>query len=85
MITLEKLKIYSKYSGDGDAWIRLGKGGIDSVITSDDWRLIDDLLQDLTIIKNGYAPLSLAISVDKRITETFDNEHTIEFLKSMVK
>ena len=84
MITLEKLEIYWRYNGDGDARVR-SNSDISCPLTYEEWSTIDDIIKDLKTIKSGYAPLALAINVDNRIIETFDNEKTIAFLHSMVK
>lgn len=54
MITQKKLEIYSSFHGDIDGWCRMTLN-IDSFsgMKREDWYLIDNLLQELSMIKKG--------------------------------
>lgn len=49
MITKTKLLIHSKYAGDIDAWARLGSKEEKSVMSDDDWYMIDKALLDIGV------------------------------------
>jgi hypothetical protein len=81
MITIDKLKIFIKYNGDADIWAR--SGGQQHVITGEEWNLIDSLLQDFTIIKNGYASNDFISDFNEKIEKNCDTVETIALLKSL--
>jgi hypothetical protein len=82
MITIKKLKIFSKYNGDVDMWARLGNK---SDIKGEEWSLIDSLIQDLVIIKNGQASQDYIETVNERLLNNLDSGEAIDFLKSLAK
>ncbi len=43
MITIEMLKMYSKYGGDIDGWARMEKSNF---MTDNDWGIISGLVQE---------------------------------------
>ena len=53
MITKEKIGIYKKYHGDIDGWARMGSPSEQELMQDEDWYVIDDLLQDLALMKDG--------------------------------
>lgn len=81
MITLDKLKIYKHYRGDGDAWVRMNRNS--EAIAGKDWQLIDSLIQDLFIVQNGLASKKFTENLNTRLLENSDNESTIVYLKSL--
>jgi hypothetical protein len=83
MITQDKIKIYTKYGGDIDNWARSGSKKEKLVMNDNDWYLIDSLIQDLTLIKNGLAALSFHSDVNYKLKENCDSEETIQMLKAM--
>ena len=85
MITKEKLKIYLKYGGDGDAWARSNFADKHAKINDNDWALIDNLIQDLTLIENKVASETYIADIEIRINEICDGEETKQYLKTLVK
>ena len=83
MITLEQLKIYNRYDGDMDMWTRTGKSSEKKLMTSDDWYLIDNLIQDIAIAKNGPASEKVISNLKNRLSENCDNADTIKQLESL--
>jgi hypothetical protein len=81
MITFEQLKVYSKFGGDGDMIARIGN----QLLTGEEWILITNLLQVLTIINNGYASEDFIAQLNRKLSEGFDNNETIKFLKTLAK
>jgi hypothetical protein len=53
MITTRHLSIYKSFNGDIDAWVRVKDSN--DPMTSDIWFEIEGILQNLTLIKNGFA------------------------------
>jgi len=53
MITLEKIKIYKRYSGNIDSWAKSGSKKEKLFMNIDDWYAIDGLIQDFYLMKNG--------------------------------
>lgn len=82
MITLEKLKIYSRYRGDVDIWIRTGKSKEKKIMVSNDWYLIDSLIQDIGFVKKGLSSEQFSFNLKKRLLENCESEEAIKELKS---
>jgi len=84
MITLKQIEIYNKYGADGDSFIRCATSEEKSNIDYEYWLLIDSMLQDLILIKEGLASDSFIQSAYKKMKEICENEETIHALKKML-
>lgn len=84
-INNNKLKIYKFFNGDIDAFAQLGNLQQKSIITEKEWSLIDNLIQDLIIIKNGLASDSYACQLEKRLKDICDSKETIQELKNFAQ
>ncbi len=84
MITLEHLRIYKKYHGDGDILIRCATLKEKELMDYESWAMIDDLVQDLIFVEKGVASDSYIRFVSKKIRECCDSEETIRELKDIV-
>ena len=82
MINREKISIYRKFSGDIDAWARSNKG---YPISEDEWYLIDSLLQDLLMIKNGLTSQIFEMKVQEKLDKNCDNSSVQQELRSLLK
>ncbi len=78
MITENKLKLYAKYNGDIDEWARNNSKKELSIMSDDDWFLINGFIQDLTLVENGLASLGFRNSLNDRLKESCDTEKTID-------
>lgn len=83
MLTIEKLNIYKKYSGDIDLWARLGKKNEILLMNDDDWKLIDDLVQSLELIKKNVASENFKKETFDRIQAVCRNEEAQKILNSI--
>lgn len=83
MITKEKIHIYHKFKGDIDSWARMGSKKEQSVMKDGDWYLIDGLLQDIQIVKNGLSSNEFSINLQNRLIENCENEEVIDQIKNM--
>ncbi len=83
MITLKQIEIYNKYSGDGDSFILCATSEEKSNIDYEHWSLIDNILQDLILIKEGLVSDSFIQSSYKKMIENCENEETIQALKKI--
>jgi hypothetical protein len=83
MLTNEKLKRYQRFNGDIDLWIRTTKKLKDQDMTTDDWHLIEGLLQDLTLV--GTVPTSeeFKSNLERRMAEHCDHEETVAALRCL--
>lgn len=84
MITQDKIKIYKRYNGDIDGWSRNGSKKEKFVMTDDDWYIIDGLIQDFTLVKNGLTSLTFNNDLNNKLKENCDNEETIQALKAII-
>lgn len=76
MINKEKISVYKKYGGDPDAWARIATSQEKSVMSDDDWYLIDSLVQDVIISGNN---------LDKRLTDNTDSEEVRNEIRNIAK
>ena len=84
MITRNKLKIFKKYSGDIDGWARFGNKSELELMSDDDWKLIDELLQSLESVKKGLVSKYFKSQILNRLEEACDSKETRYELKSMI-
>lgn len=85
MITLEKLKIYKKYSGNIESWDRFGKDRDRSFLKYEEWELIDELIQNLELIENRLVSDSFKSQTLDKLKKVCDSEKTQNDLKSLIK
>ena len=52
MLTMPKLQTYIRLNGDIDGWAHVSKKS-ETDITDDEWTLLDQLIQKLTICRRG--------------------------------
>jgi len=81
MITLEKLRIFEKYDGDADGFARTGKKSEKEIFKNQDWLLIDSMIQDLELIKNGLCSKNFESMTFEKLKNKFDSE-SIELIKN---
>lgn len=81
MITSNMIHIYKTFGGDIDSWVRNGSKKQLAVMDDNDWFLIENLLQDISLLKKGLASESFANDLSRRLEENCDNEETIEQMK----
>lgn len=84
MITENKIKLYNKYSGDIDGWARNSSKKELSIMSDDDWFLIDGFIQDLTLVKKGLASVEFSISLNNKLKENCDTDETINRIKKIL-
>ena len=85
MLTLEKLKIYRRFGGDIDGWARASSPGETSGMTDEDWSLIDELRQGMSIVSSGQASEDFAKSVERRLLASAADEWVRQELRELVK
>ena len=79
MLTLEHLKIFQKFGGDIDGWIRQRSEHDKAIMTDNDWRLISEFYENLELIKKGLASEDFKLKVISKI-EQFTNKETKQHL-----
>lgn len=83
MITAEKVNIYKMYKGYYDGFYLQNKNHHN--ITSEEWKLISDFIQDLTLIRKNLASKVFENNVMTNLEESCDNQNTIIFLIELEK
>jgi hypothetical protein len=83
MITLEHLKIYFSYKGDGDGFVRHATPFEKKIMNYEDWIMIDSFIQDIVIINNGFASKYYIKKNYEKMLQNCDSEITINELKSI--
>jgi len=67
MITAQKLAIYRKFDGDDDGWSRAGCPGREH-FADGDWEEIRNMLQELTLLKRGFAAEDYAERIRQKLS-----------------
>ena len=83
MITEEMLRIYEKFNGDIDGFARGSNRAERFAITSEDWHLIEEFLQNLSIIQADFATADFERRVHERIIECTENKSASERLMQL--
>jgi len=81
-ITIDKLNIYRKYGGDIDDFARTGQEIEKQNFSSNDWELIDNFVQSLTLINNGLTSDGFASSTLEKLAELADEQAFKQMTKS---
>lgn len=80
MITKEKLKIFMKYDGNIDDWARRSTKNEKAVMSDNDWRVIESLVQDIFLAKKGLASEEFSKNLNDKLNDSCDNQETINAL-----
>lgn len=80
LLTLRHIEIHKAYGGDGDAFVRFASDEENSIMKYEDWALIEDLLQDIFLLKNADVSQDYREKVFRRIAESCEDEQTINEL-----
>lgn len=83
MVTLEKLRIYKMYSGDGDHYTRTNRNRGEQILENGDFSTIDNLLQDIKITNKGLSSETYLKTLSEKLVEICDSAETINELKRM--
>lgn len=83
MITKDKIKVYKRYNGDIDSWARSGSKKEKSIVTDEDWYVIDGLIQDLSLVRKGLASSDFTENLNVKLKEMCDSESTVNQLKKL--
>lgn len=83
MITVEHLKIYFSYKGDGDGFVRLATSREKAIMNYKNWSLIDSFIQDILIVNRGLAAKSYSKNLEERLKLNCDSGATIQELKNI--
>jgi hypothetical protein len=84
MLTLAKLKVYRSFGGDIDGWARASRGADSAGITDEDWFLIGESQQALSMVASGRASLEFRASVEQRLIASTADEQTLQALREFV-
>ncbi|WP_298613390.1 hypothetical protein [uncultured Odoribacter sp.] len=85
MITQKKLEIYNSFHGDVDTWCRMTMGTDSSYeMKREDWYLIENLLQELSLMKKGVVSKEYEIKIRKELKDNCDSDETIRQLVKLV-
>ena len=83
MVTKNKLRIYERYDGDIDSWARTGSKREKSVMTDNDWHVIERLIQNVVLMKKGLASCNFSASLSQQLKESCDTASTIDRLQHL--
>jgi hypothetical protein len=81
MLNSKMLKIYTKYNGDIDLFSRIGSNVEKMCVSTENWFLVDRLIQDLRVLKKGLGSIVLEESVNEELIQVCENDDVINELK----
>lgn len=85
MITKDKIKIYKKFNGDLDYFARVCSPKDKKLMKDEDWFLIDDIIQDIKLIRKGLTSVDYENKINQKIKEKIDCSETLDRIKQIVK
>ena len=83
MLTRQKLDIFEEFDGDIDGWTRMRRDTDNSLITVEDWNLIDRLITNLGIAESGLASHEFRAETEKILHENAADETTREAVRGL--
>lgn len=84
MITIEKLKIYRHYKGDGDSFARSGRNSEKELINDNDWSIITSSEQNIELIAKGLSSSEFRNTAIQIIKNNFDPKAFAEITKPIL-
>jgi hypothetical protein len=80
MINIEKLLIYKSFNGDIDGFARLGTKLQKEILNEKEWYLIDDIIQNINIIKKGLTSVNFEKETYDKLKDNFESELSMQYL-----
>ena len=80
MISPEKLKIYLRYEGNDDWFVRVASPEEQEILKDNDFAAIRNLIQDIILVKNNLTSKEYAENVRKVLAENCIDSETVDFL-----
>lgn len=74
------MSIYKAYNGDGDGFVRSASIEEKASMSYEDWRLIDNFLQDIYLVQKGIASHEFSQELCRRLREKVENKTVIDRL-----
>lgn len=84
MLTSEKVEIFKTYKGYYDGY-HIQSNGKEKIISDDEWFLLDNLIQDIYLIRKGMAAKSFESSVNEQLLKNCDTQQTINLIFKLEK
>ncbi len=81
---MKHIDLYKKYGGDGDGFTRCATPEEKLFMDYNSWSLIDNLTQDLSLVKKGITSGSFVESTNQKLMENCENRETIQALKEIM-
>lgn len=83
MITLEKLKEFEHYKGYYDGFYMQKVKRAINLNSDDDWNLIDNLIQDIYLIKKNIASKEYEARIMNTLIKVSDSEETVHYFLNL--
>ena len=85
MLTKKKIRVFRKYKGDGDAWVRSFWPWNKKAMTAEEWAMLSQLVSEFKLINNGLAADSYKEDVLEKARANCYDEETVEELKKLAR
>jgi hypothetical protein len=82
LITQEMLRIYREFDGKNDIWVLAGCPNKE-IIPDAHWHQIDQILQELTLVKRGIASPEYALRIQQKLALAAEDAVVADELLSM--
>ena len=84
MLTSEKVEIFKRYKGYYDGY-HTQCNNLVKVISDDEWILLNNLMQDIFLVRNGLSAKSFKNSINERLVKNCDTQETINLIFELEK
>lgn len=83
MITIDKVRIYQRFNGNIDGWARVGTKEEKSIMSDNDWFLIEGFITDIKLVKTGFASDTFVNTMNEKLKKNCDKEETVKALEEI--
>jgi len=84
MITKQKIEIYLKYQ-DANYFARSGSTEDKKIMSDNDWGLIDNLIQDIHLLKNNLVSINMKKRIEREIQEYTEGDSELAKILFQIK
>jgi hypothetical protein len=84
MISKIQIERYRKFKGDMNDWVKSQKDGLDEILTGQEWRSIDQLVQRLRMHSHPNVTMDYKNETERVLKKTLENDEVIRIARELV-
>lgn len=85
MISIQQIRIYQRFGGDADGLALIGTKDEKRAINGNDWALITDMVQDISLVNEGLASANYKAKLLKKLKSNCGDDEVITQLYQMAE